>query len=181
MTPKLASSGGFLLCRSRRKLIFEPGNGSHVSPAVSRSFPSQFKQRGGWTKAVLLQVNKRARQLDQALVERAVGPMPILEPKLFQNIMRLVILPAIKAVQVTLIKRIQPVGGAISSQARDPFSFVVHCSKICRPQKETERKVSPRWCVRTCPMKFETATANTNFRGLTRLRVPSIANSVFRA
>ncbi len=50
----------------------------------------QFEQGGGRPKPILLQVNERPRQLNQTLVKRAVGPVPIFEPKLFQNIVRLV-------------------------------------------------------------------------------------------
>jgi hypothetical protein len=86
----------------------------------------QFEQGGGRTKPALLQVNERARQLDQPLVKSAVSPLPVLEPKLFQNIVRLVKFPAIEAVKITLIKWIKPACGAVPDHARDSFSFVAH-------------------------------------------------------
>ena len=71
-------------------------------------------------------MNKCARQLDQSLVKRAIGPVPVFEPKLFQNIVRLVKLPAIEAVKVTLIKGINSTGDPLAHHARDSFGFVAH-------------------------------------------------------
>jgi len=65
-------------------------------PEYGRDWRRQFEQSGGRTKPALLQVNKGARQLDQSFVKSAIGPMPVFEPKLFQNVVRLVKLPAIE-------------------------------------------------------------------------------------
>jgi acyl carrier protein len=93
----------------------------------------QFEQGGGRTEPVLLQVNERARQLDQSLVKSAVGAVPIFEPKLFQNIVRLIILPAIEAVKITLIIGIKPAVRAAPNHARDSFVLVAHHLTIAPP------------------------------------------------
>jgi hypothetical protein len=97
----------------------------------------QFEQRTSRAGAVLLQVNKSARQLDQPLVKSAVGPLPFFEPKLFQDIVRLVKLPAIKAVEIPPIVRFKPAGGNMPNQSRDSFSFGAHRPKI--------KQILPKW------------------------------------
>jgi len=81
----------------------------------------QFEQGGGRSKPLLLQVDESARQLDQSLIKSAVGPLPVFEPKLFQNIVRLIKLPAIKAVKIALIKWIKPGGRVVPDPNCDSF------------------------------------------------------------
>jgi len=88
----------------------------------------QFEQGGRRTKPVLLQVDKGARQLDQAFVKSAVGAVPVLEPKLFQDIMRLVIQAFIKIIEVALVIRIKPAGQGWPNHVRDPLALIFHAS-----------------------------------------------------
>jgi hypothetical protein len=86
----------------------------------------QFEQGRSGSKPVLLQMNERACQLDQPFVKSAVGPVPVFEPKLFQNIVRLVILALIKTIKITLVIGIQPGSGLLLDHARDSFTLVAH-------------------------------------------------------
>lgn len=49
---------------------------------------------------MLLQVNERPGELDQSLIKIARRPLAILEPQFFQDIMRLVKLAAVEALEV---------------------------------------------------------------------------------
>jgi len=90
----------------------------------------QFEEGRRRSKPVLLQVNESARQLDQSFVKSAVGPAPVFEPKLFQHIVRLIKLPAIEAVKISLIKWIKPGGRFMPDHARKSFTLDAHGLKI---------------------------------------------------
>jgi hypothetical protein len=85
-------------------------------------------------------VDERARQLNQPLVKSAVGSLPVFEPKLFQDIVRLVKPSLIETVKITLIKWIKPADGALPDHARDSLSFVAHGLTIAQGRRKAERK-----------------------------------------
>ena len=90
----------------------------------------EFEQGRRWPQMVFLQMHERAGQLYQSLVKRAVGPVAVFEPKLFQNIVRLVELPSIEAFKLTRIKRIEAAGRGVPDHARDSFCFAAHSAIV---------------------------------------------------
>ena len=56
----------------------------------------QLEKRGGGTESASFQMDKRARELNESFVKRAVGPLATGQPKLFQDIMRFVNRPRLK-------------------------------------------------------------------------------------
>jgi hypothetical protein len=86
----------------------------------------QFEQGGRGAQPVFLQMDECARQLNEPLVEIAVGPVTVIEPKLLQNIVGLIKLSAIEAVEITLVKWVKPAIGGLTDHARNSFSFVAH-------------------------------------------------------
>ena len=73
----------------------QPEHGSDIQMLVNGGIFLQirlgeFEQSCRRAKAVLLQVNESARQLDHSLVKGMVRTLPIGQPEFFQNIMRFV-------------------------------------------------------------------------------------------
>ena len=65
----------------------------------------ELEQRGGGMRTVFLQMHKRAGQLNQPLVKRAVGPVFVLEPQMFQHFVRLEKKLPVEAIEIAEVMR----------------------------------------------------------------------------
>ncbi|PYK61705.1 MAG: hypothetical protein DME21_08385 [Verrucomicrobia bacterium] len=61
----------------------------------------QLEKRGGGTESASFQMDKRARELNESFVKRAVGPLATGQPKLLQDIVRFIKQTQVKALEVT--------------------------------------------------------------------------------
>ena len=67
----------------------------------------QLEERRRRLRAVLLQMDKRAGQLNQSLVERAVRPVPVREPEVFQHLVRLKKFPPVEQLEIAGVMRVE--------------------------------------------------------------------------
>jgi len=76
--------------------------------------------------ALLLQVNERAGQLDQAFVEGIVRSSSTPKPEFLQNIVSLVIQAFVEAVEIAQIMRVEIVSPKRVDARADPVAFPTH-------------------------------------------------------
>jgi hypothetical protein len=105
----------------------------------------QLEKRRRGAQAIFLQMNKRASQLNQTSVKRAVGAMPIRQPKFLQHIVRLEEESLVEA-----FKEPEIVGGQFPSltafnQRRNLRALFTHAKKdnVQGPKSKVQ---SPRPC-----------------------------------
>ena len=79
-------------------------------------------------QSVFLEVNERAGNLDQTFVEISVRVPPRRQPQLFQDVVRLEILPAIEAVKITGVMRINALLCGGCRQRCDLNAFLFHAN-----------------------------------------------------
>lgn len=92
--------------------------------------PGQLEQRRGRTEPVLLQMNKRTGQLNEALVKGMIRAVPVRQPERFENIMRLVKEALIEALEITKIMRVQILPAAVFDESRDFCAFFAHSIRV---------------------------------------------------
>lgn len=100
----------------------------------------QTKQRAGRTQSIFLKVHKSPRQLDQSFVEMIILTLPTRQPKLFQNIVGLVVEPLIEAIKETQIMRRPSFALLMGDEGRYLTAFVTHIL------------VPPEFCYHTRPL-----------------------------
>ena len=88
---------------------------------------AEAKQCGGWLEPVFLQMNERARELDQPLVESIVcALLAFRQPKLFQDIVGFVEELAVKTLEVPQVMRGQILPVTLLNQRRDLRTLLAH-------------------------------------------------------
>lgn len=93
---------------------------------ASQVLRSESQQRGRWLRSALLEVHKSAGKLDQSLVEVEVGTQAILEPEVFQDLMRLEETLLIEQSKETQVPRIEGAMVQIGCPLRDFLRLVRH-------------------------------------------------------
>src|SRR5262249_49557603 len=81
-------------------------------------------------KPVLLQVHKRASELDQPLVEQIVRAAPARQPELLQHVMRLVEKLLVEAMKVAGVMRVKQATLALGDQGGDLRAFLAHAGSL---------------------------------------------------
>ncbi len=102
----------------------------------------ELEQRGGGLRMVSLQMNKRAGQLDQTLVKRAVRTLFVLEPEMFQHLVRFVKLLAIETIKIAKIMRVQFPPVMIGNHFSDAFALATHGGKVKSQVQSLKPKVA---------------------------------------
>jgi len=90
----------------------------------------QSEQRGGGTRVIPLQMHKRAGELNQAFVKRAVRTVLVLQPDVFEHLMRLVKKLAVETVKIADVMLIQFVSLMLFHQCGDAFVFAAHGFRV---------------------------------------------------
>ncbi len=79
---------------------------------------------------IFLQMHKRAGELNQALVKRAVGAVFVLQPDVFEDFVRLVKKLAIETVKKAGVMPVEFVPLMLFHQCGDAFVFATHAFKV---------------------------------------------------
>src|SRR5205823_1490977 len=80
------------------------------------------------------------RQLNEALVEESIGPLPLAEPKLLQHFVRLVEEPPIKALEVPQIMGVKVASSKLRNQSRNLGALGAHAQIINAPTRREKRE-----------------------------------------
>jgi len=86
----------------------------------------QLEQRGGGAEAVLLQMDKSAGELDEALVKIAVDALAIRQPQVFQDVVRLVELLFVEEHKVSGIAGIHARARKLGGQFGHALTLFAH-------------------------------------------------------
>ena len=89
----------------------------------------EFEQSRRRTKAVFLQMNKSARQLNQPFVKRAVRSVTVRQPEFFQYVVRFVKQAPVEAFQVAEKVRVQVAPSTALNPYGDLRAFFSHPAK----------------------------------------------------
>jgi len=90
----------------------------------------QFEQRGGGLRVIPLQMHKRAGELNQALVKRAVGAVFVLQPEMLKDFVRLVKKLAVKTMKIANVMLVEFVSLMLLNQRGDVFVLVAHAFRV---------------------------------------------------
>jgi len=104
--------------------------------------PRQLEQRGGGTQMVPLKMHKRPGELNQPLVKTSVYAVPILEPEMFENLVRLEIFPPVEQLEITGVMRVERSVPELTGHRGDAFSFVAHTRKVKSNVQSLKSKVA---------------------------------------
>ena len=88
----------------------------------------EFEKRGGGAKAIFLQMNKCAGELDQSFVEGIIRAVALGEPQFFQHVVRFKIELAIEAFEIAEIMRVKIASLELLDQLCDGAAFFAHDS-----------------------------------------------------
>ena len=99
------------------RIFFEVGQG-------------QFEQRGGGLRMIPLQMHKRAGELNQALVKRAVGAVFVLQPEMLKDFVRLVKKLAVETIKKADVMLVEFVSLMLFHQRGDTFVFAAHAFRV---------------------------------------------------
>ena len=91
---------------------------------------SQAEKSRGWSEAVLLQMNKGAGKLDQPFVKAVVCGATLSQPKLLQDIVRLIKELLIETIEVAEVMRIVGLAVAACDAERDFFRFLAQSRQL---------------------------------------------------
>lgn len=69
--------------------------------------PGEIEEGHGRAKAVLLEMDERRGELDEAFVKRPVGAEPVFEPKVFEHLVRFEITTAVEALEESEVTGIE--------------------------------------------------------------------------
>ena len=83
----------------------------------------ELEQRGGRAEAIFLQMHERARELDQALVKISIHAVPIRQPQMFEDVVRLVKFLLVEQREITGVARVNARAGKLPRQFGDAFVF----------------------------------------------------------
>jgi hypothetical protein len=79
----------------------------------------QFEQCRSRSKAILLKMNKSAGELNQALVKRAIRPVPVCQPQFLQDVVGLIKQGLIKALEIAQVMGVKAPALAALDQSGD--------------------------------------------------------------
>ncbi len=102
---------------------------------------SQSQERRRRLRSAFLQMNECARQLNEALVEESIRPLPLAEPKLFQHFVRLVEELPIKALEVPQIMGVKVASSKLRNQSRNLGALGAHAHIIKAKVQNPRAKV----------------------------------------
>ena len=85
-----------------------------------------FEQRRGGSETVLLQMNERAGQLNQAAIKIVVRLFPVGEPEFLKNLVRLEVKPVVEAFKKTEVVSVQIPAPATVDERGDLRAFMAH-------------------------------------------------------
>jgi hypothetical protein len=114
------------------KPIFNEGkHAAHIQLLVKRGIlpeigAGQFEESRGGTRAVFLQVNEGASQLNESFVEVSIGPVAIGQPEFLQNFMSLEEELPIEAFEEAEIVRVQMLPAARVDERLDAGRLFAH-------------------------------------------------------
>lgn len=117
--------------QNRQPLASEADDGGDVETLVDRTVgfqvgARQSEQCCGWAEPLLLNVNKGSRELDEAFVKGAIAAVAVLQPKLFQYLMRLEKELAIEAVKKPCVVRVDALAMTAFNETGNFRSFLAH-------------------------------------------------------
>ena len=90
----------------------------------------QFEQGGRGAGPVLLQMDKRAGELDEAFVKRTVWTVPLGQPNLFQDFVRLEEKLAVEAREIAQVMGVQVLALELVNDRRDLVVLLAHGWRI---------------------------------------------------
>ena len=114
----------------------------------------ELEQRGGGAQPVFLQMHERARKLYQAFVKITVRAVLVRQPQIFQHVVRLVKKPAVEAVEVAEIMRVEFPSTEGFDHRGDACAFVAHGFRLKSNLQSLKSKVAAP--VRTLDIGLET-------------------------
>src|ERR1017187_7051250 len=86
----------------------------------------ELEQRSGGARTIFLQMDKCAGQLNQPLVKRSVGSVFVLEPQIFEHVVRLVKKLAVETIEITEVMRVEFLFAEGLDQGGDACALVTH-------------------------------------------------------
>ena len=95
-------------------------------------------------RPVLLQMHKRAGELDQAFVECAVRPVFVLEPDVFEHLVRLEKKLAVETIEESEVMGVELSLGKLSRRRGDTFVLVAHRRRVMAGRPVTSGKCQGR-------------------------------------
>ena len=101
---------------------------------------SQSEERRRRLRPAFLQMDECTRQLNEALVEESIGPLPLAEPKLLQHFVRLVEELPIKALEVPQIMGVKVASSKLRNQSRNLGPLGAHAQIINAPTRKEKRE-----------------------------------------
>ena len=100
----------------------------------------QFEQGGGGLRMIFLQMHKRAGELNQPLVKRAVRTVLVLQPDVFEDFVRLVKKLVVETVKKADVMLVEFVSLVLFHQRGDAFVFATHPFKVKAESRVTSGK-----------------------------------------
>jgi len=132
--PNQFNHGGDIKVLVNLRILFQIGQG-------------KFEQGRRRLRPVLLQVHKRAGQLDQAFVECAVRPVFVLQPDMFEHLVRLKKKLAVETIEKSKVMRVELSLVKLSGHCGDAFVLVAHRRRVMAGRPVTSGKYPGR-CVK---------------------------------
>ena len=102
----------------------------------------ELEQSRGGPQTVLLQMNECPGELDEALVKIPVRAMPVFEPQILEHIVCLVEKPAVEAVKITKVMRVQFMSPEGFDHRGNAGAFVAHGFRIKSKARSPKSKVA---------------------------------------
>jgi hypothetical protein len=101
---------------------------------------------------IFLQMHKRAGELNQTLVKRAVRAVFVLQPDVFEDLVRLIKKLAIETIKKTDVMLVELVSLMLFHQRGDAFVFAAHDSKVKPRVQSPKSKVVLNVAVDVSPL-----------------------------
>ena len=103
----------------------------------------ELEECGRRAKPVLLQVDKCPGELDQSLVKIAVHSMPIRKPKVFENVMLLIIFLLVEQYKISGVTWIHTGTGKLRCEFRHALVLFTHQSRVRVSNQKTNNLKIP--------------------------------------
>ena len=101
----------------------------------------ELEQRGGGMPMIFLQMDKCAGQLNQPFVKRSVGPVLVLEPQIFQHVVRFVKKLPVEAIEIAGVMRIKFLSAEGLNQGGDAGALVTHGKSLRLQSPKSKAKL----------------------------------------
>lgn len=108
----------------------------------------ELKKSGGRAETFLAQMDKRAGELDQPLVEKPIWAVAVSQPQLFEDVVRLEEFAPVETVEVTRVIRAQPASTLDADPLPDAFLLAqapIPSSK--EPAASGKHRLSRTWAM----------------------------------